>query len=224
MASDSEAPSDRGDGAEGAAHRSQNRNAPPSDQSEGRGSWHTDDPHRPVFDRDTELEAEFDYWHEDGRYAYTVLKGRRADGDKAFLTGRRFTGALDMLAGERRDNPDLFYKHPAIDNFEKGKGGEPDLLYRLPELLADLAARPDDPVFVCEGEKDVESARSNGLIATTSPNGAGKFRPAFAKYFNGRDVVVVPDADQRGRKHGELVASILCGAARSVKVIDLWRS
>ena len=207
-----------------AQSRRQSSSAPAARQNKSEGSWNTDDDQRPTFDCTTDLEAEFLYRHEDGRPAYSVLKGRRADGDKAFLTGRRFAGALDMLPGERRDNPDAFYKHPAIDNYEKGKGSEPDLLYRLPELLADLAARPDDPVFVCEGEKDVETARAHGLIATTSPNGAGKFRSTFAKYFADRDVVVVPDADDRGRKHGDLVASILWGVARSVKVIDLWRS
>ena len=188
------------------------------------GSWTEDYCDKPKWDRDTVLEAEFHYRHADGRPGFTVLKGRRSDGDKAFLTGRRFPGALDMLQAERRDYPDLFYRHQDIDTYLKGKGDEPDLLYRLPELLADTAARPNDPVFICEGEKDVETARSHGLIATTSPNGAGKFRRQFATYFVDRDVVVVPDADDRGREHGDLVASILCGVARSVKVIDLWQS
>lgn len=188
------------------------------------GSWSDDDPEKPRWNRETVLEREFDYRHPDGRYAYTVLKGRRTDGDKAFLTGRRFSGALDMLRGARQENPHLFFSHPAIDNYDMGKGDQPDLLYRLPELLADLTARPDDPLFVCEGEKDVETARDKGLIATTSPNGAGRFRPAFAKHFAGRDVVVVPDADERGREHGEKVANILVDVARSVKVIDLWQN
>ena len=188
------------------------------------GSWSEGDTDKPQWDRDTVLEAEFDYRHPDGSYAYTVIKGRRSDGDKAFLTGRRFAGALDMLKAAQQDAPDQFYGHREIQPYQKGKGDEPDLLYRLPELLADIAARPDDPIFICEGEKDVETARDHRLIATTSPNGAGKFRPAFAKYFGDRDVVIVPDADDRGREHGDLVASTLCGVARSVKVLDLWRS
>src|SRR5262249_13108401 len=43
--------------------------------------------------------------------------------------------------------------------------------YRLPELRA---ADPDRLVFVVEGEKDVETLRARGLIATTNPMGAGK--------------------------------------------------
>ena len=45
-------------------------------------------------------------------------------------------------------------------------------LYQLPELIA---APIGQPVFVCEGEKDVERLRSLGLIATTCLGGAGKW-------------------------------------------------
>lgn len=218
---DTETPSDRGERSEGAGARSQSSNARAAGQKKPSGSFNADDPDRPRWSSDTALEAVFDYHHPEGGYAYSVLKGRCSDGRKTFLTGRRFAGAPDMLRGARQENPDLFYGHRQIDNYEKGKGEQSDLLYRLPDLLADLAARPDDPVFVCEGEKDVETARDKGLIATTSPNGAGKFRREFAAFFADRDVVVVPDADDRGREHGDLVAGILCGVARSVKVIDL---
>lgn len=39
-------------------------------------------------------------------------------------------------------------------------------LYRLPELLA---AAPDELVYVCEGEKDVDRLRSLDLVATRTP-------------------------------------------------------
>src|SRR4051794_17247580 len=39
-------------------------------------------------------------------------------------------------------------------------------LYRLPELLA---APPDQPAFLVEGEKDADRLASLGLVATTSP-------------------------------------------------------
>ena len=42
-------------------------------------------------------------------------------------------------------------------------------LYRLPELPA---ADPIEPVFLVEGEKDVDRLRSLGLIATTTAQGA----------------------------------------------------
>src|SRR5262245_1134355 len=45
------------------------------------------------------------------------------------------------------------------------------VLYRLPELLA---ADLNEPVFLVEGEKDVDRLRAGGLVATCSPMGAGK--------------------------------------------------
>jgi hypothetical protein len=43
------------------------------------------------------------------------------------------------------------------------------VLYRLPELLA---ADPTEPVYVVEGEKDVDALVALGLVATTNPGGA----------------------------------------------------
>ena len=48
------------------------------------------------------------------------------------------------------------------------------VLYRLRELLA---ADPSLPVYVAEGEKDADRLTAEGLVATTSPMGAGKWRP-----------------------------------------------
>jgi len=87
--------------------------------------------------------------------------------------------------------------------------------YRLPELLK--ASR----VFIPEGEKDVETVRSHGLVATTNSNGAGKWQPEFARYFEGKDVVILPDNDDPGRKHAEQVAATLQSVAQSIKVVTL---
>ncbi|MEX0977795.1 MAG: hypothetical protein WDZ48_03025, partial [Pirellulales bacterium] len=43
--------------------------------------------------------------------------------------------------------------------------------YRLPELLA----QPDEPVFVVEGEKDVDNLGRIGVLATCNAGGAGKW-------------------------------------------------
>ena len=47
------------------------------------------------------------------------------------------------------------------------------VLYPLPQLLA---ADPALPVYVVEGEKDVDALLGLGLVATTNPQGAGKWR------------------------------------------------
>jgi RecA-family ATPase len=90
--------------------------------------------------------------------------------------------------------------------------------YRLPEVLT---ASPDELVFVAEGEKDVDNVRALGLVATCNAGGAGKWRATHAEFLRGRDVVILPDNDDSGRKHAESVAQSLDGIARSVRVLEL---
>ncbi len=96
--------------------------------------------------------------------------------------------------------------------------GVPRVPYRLRELFD---ADPEETVYVAEGEKDVESLRSRGLVATCNAGGAGKWDRAWADFFRGRDVVVLPDNDQPGRDHAADVARSLSGVALRVRVVEL---
>lgn len=51
--------------------------------------------------------------------------------------------------------------------------------------------------------------------------GAGKWRPEYNPYFEGKQVVILPDNDEVGRKHAQQVARQLHGLASSVKVLEL---
>ncbi len=95
------------------------------------------------------------------------------------------------------------------------------VLYRLPEVLEAVAQ--GKTVYVCEGEKDVEAARSLGLVATCNAmgadNGSGnKWLPEFAQVFKGAKVVIIPDQDEPGERHAEWVIETWKGVAASVKV------
>src|SRR5262249_4725641 len=92
------------------------------------------------------------------------------------------------------------------------------VLYRLPELLA---AAPSVSVFVCEGEKDADALAGLGLVATTNPGGAGKWRWEYNEPLHGRVVVLLPDNDKAGRQHAEVVTRSLQGIATTVKVVAL---
>ena len=96
--------------------------------------------------------------------------------------------------------------------------GVPRVPYRLPELLA---AADTEPIYVVEGEKDADRLVRAGLQATTNAGGAGKWQPGFAKFLAGRDVVVLPDADEPGRRHAGAVAASLHGTVRSVRLLEL---
>jgi hypothetical protein len=94
------------------------------------------------------------------------------------------------------------------------------VLYRLPELLA---ADPERPVFVVEGEKDVEACLAQGLVATCNPlgGGASKWLPQYGRHLRGRDVVILPDNDTTGHSHANGVARSLHRVARSVRILEL---
>ncbi len=91
--------------------------------------------------------------------------------------------------------------------------------YRLRDLLR--AKESGERVFVVEGEKDADRLSSEGLIATTAPMGAGKWRGAYTPHFQALDVIVIPDADAPGRRHAEQVSAALLRVARSVAVLEL---
>jgi DNA polymerase len=94
----------------------------------------------------------------------------------------------------------------------------PRIPYRLPELIA---APPTEPVFICEGEKDANNVAELGLIATTNPGGAGKWRDEFAKWFTGKSVVyVLADNDGVGRAHAADVAGTLRGSVADIRVVS----
>lgn len=92
------------------------------------------------------------------------------------------------------------------------------VLYRLPDLVA---ADPKSPVVVCEGEKDADRLRKLGLTATCNPGGAGKWLKEYTASLKDRRVVILPDNDQAGRDHAQLVARHLNGTAAAIKIVEL---
>jgi len=96
------------------------------------------------------------------------------------------------------------------------------VLYRLPELV-DPASKTRT-VFVAEGEKDVDSLRSIGFIATCCAGGTNGWKYVgehAAEILAGRHVVVVPDNDKPGRQYAADVVASLRTAAKSVIVLEL---
>ena len=119
----------------------------------------------------------------------------------------------------RRPGKKFFQRRP------NGKGGWINNLkgvrcvpYRLPELLT---TDPSESVFIPEGEKDVENLRSLGLTATCNPGGAGKWQKGYGVFLKGRDVVILSDNDDAGRKHALQVGRELIKVAGSVRVLEL---
>jgi putative DNA primase/helicase len=78
------------------------------------------------------------------------------------------------------------------------------VLYRLPEVI-------EAPiVFVVEGERDVETLRDYGFVATTNAGGAkAPWLPQFTDVLRGREVILIPDRDTAGYARVKRIARAL---------------
>jgi len=92
------------------------------------------------------------------------------------------------------------------------------VLYHLQHIIS---SDPQEPIFIVEGEKDVETLEKEGLTATTSPGGAGKWRPEYSESLRGRKVVILPDNDPPGQAHAKQVTEALKGIAKTVQILQL---
>jgi len=93
------------------------------------------------------------------------------------------------------------------------------VVYHLPDVLEAVAS--GRVIYITEGEKDVDTLREHGLVATCNPGGAGKWEAAWGTWFAGASVYIIPDRDAPGRKHAEDVARKLHGHAASVRIVEL---
>jgi len=91
--------------------------------------------------------------------------------------------------------------------------------YRLPQLLAGI--KEGREILILEGEKDCDNAENIGLVATTFPEGAGKWRKEYSKWFQEAKVICLPDNDDAGRKGMRLIASEIVKVAESVSWLEL---
>ena len=105
------------------------------------------------------------------------------------------------------------------DGWNWSTNGVRKVLFRLPEIRR--AIEQKQTVLLSEGEKDVLELAKNGFSATCNPGGAGKWLDAYTDILRGADCVILPDNDDPGRKHAELVASKLSGTAGRVQVVTL---
>ena len=143
-----------------------------------------------------QIEAEYDYRDEKGELIYQVVR----------KAGKKFQ--------QRRPDPN-----------EPGRwiwktAGIRRVLFRLPEILA---TNLDETIVIVEGEKDVLTLVSRGIVATTSSQGAGKWNSVAdhaRKILIGRRVVIIADADKPGRTHARDIFSSLTGVAASVEALE----
>lgn len=137
-------------------------------------------------------ETIYPYYDEEGQLLYEVVR---------------------LEPGKNGKKKDFFQRLPGIE--KKGIGNVRRVLYNLPALVE----RKDDTLYIVEGEKDVERLRSLGFLATSNVGGGGNWRASYALQIPQKQIVIVPDNDETGRKHTQDVARSL--AERQPKVLHL---
>lgn len=89
-------------------------------------------------------------------------------------------------------------------------------LYNLPKV------QDSQKIYIVEGEKCAEKLEKKfNVTATTNSGGAGKWKTSYNKYFADKEIIILPDNDEPGRKHGNLVADNLSKISKSIKVVQL---
>jgi hypothetical protein len=137
-----------------------------------------------------------------GRLAYQVVRLVGADGKKTF----------------RMRQPD------GQGGWLYTIGGGPRYLYRLHEFLTPGDGRVRTTAWLVEGEKDADTLWEHKLPALCNCGGAGKWLPEYTEQIVTASVthaVILPDNDEPGAAHGELVATALLAAGLRVKVVAL---
>lgn len=164
-----------------------------------------------------------DYAHPDQVYSYTD-----ALGNELFQVCRyQYTtkdGKREKTFRQRRYDPTNEKANRAGYVASVPNELRDSTLYRLPQLLA--AIQENRPVYVVEGEKDVETLARLGHVATCNPGGAGKWRDGYTRLLRGADVIILPDNDTAeneytGQEHALAVALALLNTARRVRLVDI---
>jgi len=76
-------------------------------------------------------------------------------------------------------------------------------------------------VFILNGEKACNRMNDIGQVGTCNVAGEGNWTSNLNPYFKGKQVVIIPDNDEKGRQHADKVYHELKDVAASVKVIEL---
>ena len=177
---------------------------PPPKKASGKGdSKDADTSEKVVVDT-------FEYTDENGNvlFAKDRIEFQKPDGSFVLKDGKH-----DKVFRQRRPDPE----HPGkwINNVT----GVRVVPYRLPEIQEAVAA--GRPILIVEGEAKADLLWSWNVAATCCAGGSKKWKPEHGAFLRGADVVLVPDNDNAGWEHINVVGTALAGVAKRVRVLVL---
>ena len=140
------------------------------------------------------LTATYNYYSEDGTLLLQKLRFVDSSGKKTF----------------RQRKPD------GRSGWDYKLADTPRVLYNLPAVVN--AVKQGKPVFVVEGEKDVDTLTKMSIVATTMPNGAGTWNEIHTSVLAGATVDIIIDDDLPGQQHAVEVYQALQEVGCDVQV------
>jgi hypothetical protein len=148
-------------------------------------------------------EIRYNYQHIDGSYAWTKT--------------RYFT-----KSGKKRFRCEVW--NEIAKQWSNGRPEGMPLLFNLAAVVNVLAAYPETPLLIVEGEKDAATAGGLGQLATTNADGAGKWRVEDTEKLielGVQKAVVCTDNDGPGIAHGIHIARMFQQAGIEVRWLEL---
>lgn len=127
-----------------------------------------------------------------------------------------------VLRWDRQDGKVIRPLSLHADGWRLEHMAEPRPLYGVGSWPVKWSVR--DRVYVVEGEKCVDAVSGLGLPAATSSGGSNAVSKTDWSPLAGREVVILPDADDAGRRYADDVAAILLGLnpPATVRVVELF--
>lgn len=154
--------------------------------------------------------ATFDYVDESGALLFVVGRHQYQNPDGSFVLK---DGKPKKTFSRKRPDPD----RPG--QWFHNVDGVRVVPHKLPELIE--AIGQDHLILIVEGEGKVDLLRSWNVPATCNAQGAKQWKPAHAEFLRGANVVILPDNNDPGRDHADVVGASLQDIAKSVRVLEL---
>ena len=200
---------------EGFLERREREEGKPNGQSRGKFAGFMDD--WPI--------ATFQYHDDKGRLAYEVLKFEKT-APRRYMQRRPHPSGKGWVWGLQGG---IYGQVKSGDWFKakEGKSYQAEYhfddatwyLYHRDEVVKAVAS--GKPIILVEGEKDVETLRAWGFVATTNQGGAKNWHPELNSDLAGGNIVICSDLDASGNTRTQLRGADLRAIAKTVRVADL---
>ena len=148
---------------------------------------------KPIIKEQLKFVCSYDYLNESGELLFQKVRYVNQDGIKTFRQRKPL------------ENGEWSYSLSDV----------PKILYNLPSVLA--AKDSGKPIWVVEGEKDVDTLTALGHVATTMPGGAGHWLDIHTEALAGATVDIIADNDAPGMEHAARLLKTLTDAGCDVQ-------